>query len=74
MLLNVSYNDLKIEKQIESEVGGPFSLRKRWELGGIGSSKLNITYASIDIHNLLVLDNNNDSWSIELRPKGIIIP
>ena len=73
MLLNVSYNDLKIEKQIESEVGGPFSLRKRWELGGIGSSKLNITYASIDIHNLLVLDNNNDSCSIELRPKGIIV-
>ena len=63
----------KIKKQIDSEVGAPFSLRERWKLGGIGSSKLNITHASIDIHNLLVLDNNNCSCNIELRPKGIII-
>ena len=73
MLLNVSYNDPKIKKQIDSEVGAPFSLRERWKLGGIGSSKLNITHASIDIHNLLVLDNNNCSCNIELRPKGIIV-
>ena len=73
MLLNVSYNDPKIKKQINSEVGAPFSLRERWKLGGIGSSKLKITLASIDIHNLLVLDNNNNSCNIELRPKGIIV-
>ncbi len=73
MLLNVSYNDPKIKKQINSEVGAPFSLRERWKLGGIGSSKLKITHASIDIHNLLVLDNNNNSCNIELRPKGIIV-
>lgn len=73
MLLNVSYNDPKIKKQINSEVGAPFSLRERWKLGGIGSSKLKITHASIDIHNLLVIDNNNNSCNIELRPKGIIV-
>ena len=73
MLLNVSYNDRKIKKQIDSEVGPPFSLRDRWKLGGIGSSKLAITYASVDIHNLLVLDNNSNSCSVELRPKGIIV-
>lgn len=73
MLLNVSYNDQKIKEQIDREVGAPFSLRERWKLGGIGSSKLAITYSSIDIHNLLVLDNNNNSCSIELRPKGIIV-
>ena len=73
MLLNVSYNDQKIKEQIDREVGSPFSLRERWKLGGIGSSKLAITYSSIDIHNLLVLDNNNNTCSIELRPKGIIV-
>ena len=73
MLLNVSYNDRKIKEQIDSEVGPPFSLRDRWKLGGIGSSKLAITHASIDIHNLLVLDNNSNNCSVELRPKGIIV-
>jgi hypothetical protein len=73
MLLNVSYNEPKIKKQIDDEVGAPFSLRERWKLGGIGSPKLIITHASIDIHNLLVLDNNLDSCNVELRPKGIIV-
>ena len=73
MLLNVSYNDRKIKEQIDREVGPPLSLRERWKLGGIGSSKLAITHASIDVHNLLVLDNNSNSCSIELRPKGIIV-
>ena len=73
MLLNVSYNDRKIKEQIDREVGSPFSLRERWKLGGIGSSKLAITHASIDVHNLLVLDNNRNTCNIELRPQGIIL-
>lgn len=32
-----------------------------------------ITQTSIDIHNLLVLDNNRNTCNIELRPKGIIL-
>ena len=50
-----------------------FSLKKRWAKGGIGSSKLLITQTSIDIHNLLILDNNRNTCNIELRPKGIIL-
>lgn len=73
MLLNISYNEPKIKKTIEDEVGKPFSLRERWNLGGIGSGKLTITYSSIDIHNLLILDQNINQCSIELRPKGIIV-
>ena len=73
MLLNISYNNRKIKEQIDKEVGSPFSLRKRWKLGGVGSPKLPITHASIDIHNLLVLDNNSDNCNIELRPKGMIV-
>ena len=73
MLLNVSYNDPKIKEKIEVAVGKPFSLKERWAKGGIGSSKLVISQSSIDIHNLLVLDNNLNTCSIELRPKGIIL-
>tara|TARA_B110000503_G_C7074868_1_gene382466 strand:- start:373 stop:741 length:369 start_codon:yes stop_codon:yes gene_type:complete len=54
-------------------VGKPFPLQQRWKLGGIGSQKLIINSTSIDIHNLLILDNNLNSCSIELRPKGIIV-
>ena len=73
MLFNISYNDPKVKRDIEIAVGKPFALRERWALGGIGSGKLRITETSIDIHNLLVLDQNINQCNIELRPKGIIV-
>ena len=73
MLLNISYNDPTVKRQIEKAVGKPFSLQQRWKLGGIGSQKLKINSASIDIHNLLILDNNLKSCNLELRPLGIIV-
>ncbi|NBS19959.1 MAG: hypothetical protein EBS74_09300 [Flavobacteriia bacterium] len=73
MLLNVSYNEPKIKEKIDLAVGKPFTLRERWAKGGIGSPKLFITQSSIDIHNLLVLDNNRNSCNIELRPQGIVL-
>lgn len=73
MLLNVSYNDKKITEKIDREVGKPFSLKERLKMGGIGSPKLFITETSIEIHNLLILDNNRNSCNVEMRPKGIIV-
>lgn len=73
MLLNVSYDDPKIKEKIDMAVGKPFSLKERLVKGGIGSPKLVINQSSIDIHNLLVLDNNLNTCNLELRPKGIIV-
>ncbi|TDS16597.1 hypothetical protein DFQ03_1078 [Maribacter caenipelagi] len=73
MLVNVSYNNKSVSKKIDSEVGKPFTLKERWALGGIGSPKLIITETSIDIRNLLILDNNRNTCNIEMRPKGIIV-
>jgi hypothetical protein len=73
MLVNISYNDPELKLHIESAVGKPFSIKKRWDLGGIGSPKLFISSCSIDIHNLLILDQNINQCNIELRPRGIII-
>ena len=73
MLLNVSYNNSEITRKIDSEVGKPFKLKERWAMGGIGSPKLFITETSIEIRNLLILDNNIDCCNIEIRPKGIIV-
>jgi len=73
MLVNVSYNDPSLTERIDEEVGKPFTLKERFKLGGIGSPKLFITSCSIDIHNLLILDNNLNTCNIEIRPTGIII-
>lgn len=73
MLVNVSYNNKEITRKINEEVGKPFTLKERWTLGGIGSPKLIITNTSVEIRNLLILDNNRDICNIEMRPKGIIV-
>lgn len=73
MLLNVSYTNREITRKTDKEVGKPFPLKERWAMKGIGSPKLFITEASVEINNLLILDNNTDCCNIELRPKGIII-
>jgi hypothetical protein len=73
MLVNVSYNNPEITRKVDDLVGKPFSLKERWKLGGIGSPKLIIRETSVEIRNLLLLDNNRDTCNIELRPKGIIL-
>lgn len=73
MLLNVSYTDKNITRKIDEAVGKPFTLKERFAMGGIGSPKLNIAQASVEINNLLILDNNLNTCNIEIRPKGIIV-
>ena len=73
MLVNVSYNNKEITRNIDEEVGKPFTLKQRWAMGGIGSPKLSITSTSAEIRNLLILDNNLNTCNIELRPKGIVL-
>lgn len=73
MLLNVSYNNKEVNKKIDAAVGAPFNLLERIRLGGVGSPKLNIHQVSVQIHNLLILDNNANICNIELRSKGIML-
>jgi len=73
MLLNVSYNNPEIRRKIDAEVGKPFPLMERIKMKGVGSPKLFITTTSLEIHNLLILDNNRNVCNIEMRPQGIIV-
>ncbi len=73
MLVNVSYNNREITNRVDKTVGKPFTLKERWAMGGIGSPKLFISASSVEIRNLLILDNNINCCNIELRPKGIIV-
>ena len=73
MLVNVSYNNRDLTRKIDNEVGKPFTLKERWAMNGIGSPKLFITETSMEIRNLLLLDNNLKCCNVEMRPKGIIV-
>ncbi len=73
MLINNSYKDPELIHRINMEVGSAFTLIERIKLGGIGSPKLHITGSSLEIHNLLILDNSIKTCNIELRPKGILV-
>ena len=73
MIYDTSYNDQKITRAINVAVGKPFSLKERFKLKGIGSSRLVIDEVSEDIKAKLPTDESVQKASIELRPNGIII-
>lgn len=62
-----------MSNKIDQALGKPFSLAERIKRKGIGSTKLIITDTSVQIHNLLVLDNNRNQCNVEMRPNGIIV-
>jgi hypothetical protein len=73
MLVNITYNDKKLEAEIMGLVGKPFGLIENIRLQGVGSPRLDIINCSQEIAELLSYDNNRNFCNIELRPKGIII-
>lgn len=73
MLSNVSYNNKAQREEIDNLVGKPFTLMNRLKLGGVGSPKLHVVSSSKEIDSLLVLDHNENTCNIELRPNGIIL-
>ena len=73
MLVNNSYHDPELKKKINDHLGKPFTLKERFKMGGIGSPKMKITDSSIQIRNLLILDNSTKTCNIELRPNGILL-
>lgn len=73
MLVNLSGLNPEVKDKIDAEVGKPFDLEKRKELGGIDSGKLIINSCSIDIYNLIILDPGIKTCNVEIRPDGIIV-
>lgn len=73
MILNTSYNNKETKRKIDDTLGKAFTLRERLRMRGIGSPHMEMSEASIQIANLLNLDNNRNICNIELRPNGIIL-
>jgi len=73
MLFDTSYQDKKIEKQINETVGLPFSFMERWKLKGIGSKRLTIKSVSEVYSKYINAAHYVSNANLELRPKGLII-
>lgn len=73
MLRNLSYNDPKINREVNQAVGKAYSFIASWRMGGTGSQKFIITEASDEIWQLLERENSTNYANIELRPKGVIV-
>lgn len=73
MLLYASCNDTQNKKKIETAVGKPFTIADRAKIGGVHSPEMDIIASSIQLHNLLILNQADSTCTIELRPKGIVL-
>ena len=73
MLNNLSYKDLKIEKEINTLIGKEYSFLEKLIRRGIGSKKLIIKKADNLIYDKLSKSYDLNECNIEIRSKGIII-
>lgn len=73
MLLNISHDYAQKKSKIDAEVGKTFTLEERQKWNGISHQNIPITAASIDIYNLLTVNQQDNTCNIEMRPNGIII-
>ena len=73
MIYNISYNNKKIKQLINDSLGKSYGIIDTIKMRGIGSQRLKIKEASLDISSLINKNSNTNSCSIELRPKGILI-
>lgn len=72
MLLNVSHDFSEKKEIINNLVEKPFTLEERQKLNGTSITKLPVTAASIELYNLMTLNEGKTFCSIEMRPKGAI--
>ena len=73
MVFNITYKDNNIREEIDQLVGKPFSFLERFRKGGIGSRRMIILEASVNLQSFLSPDHYPTYSSIELRPKGILL-
>ncbi|NND78249.1 MAG: hypothetical protein HKN39_08710 [Flavobacteriales bacterium] len=73
MILNISYRDQKVERQITEQLGKSFGLLERLQLRGVGSQRFHILHAHSDITEKIGSIQGQMYANIELRPRGIML-
>ena len=73
MLINISENFHEKKDMITNQIGKPFDLEQRKKLDGTVLRDLAVTAASIDVYNLMILNEGQSFCNLEMRNKGISI-
>ena len=73
MIINITYPDKRIKREIAKVVGPSFGLIERIKMKGIGCSKLQIVEASPDIQQIISANRDTAYCNLELRKKGLVL-
>lgn len=73
MLVNVSYNNPEITRQINLAVGKPLGFWQRIRLGGSGSQKFVISSATEGFQRWLGYNQDPVFCNLEIRPNGLVL-
>src|SRR5690606_41356661 len=73
MLVRLSPDYAAAKAKIDEAVGKTFTLEERRKLEKTSSADHEITGASIEIYNLLVLNEHRPTCTLERRPNGLVI-
>ena len=73
MLVRLSPDYSTVKEKIDNAVGKTYTIQERKQFAKTSSANHEITGASLEIHNLLVLNEFKPTCSIEMRPKGVVL-
>lgn len=73
MVLETTHRDKEVLYTIDTQLGKPFSLWKRLQMGGIGSKRMMVKSYSDHFTRQLSANTDITYANIELRPKGVIL-
>lgn len=73
MIIDLSKNKKEDREKIQELVGKPYSWLNRLKLGGIGSSRMQLSKYSTGFSEFFSHTHSNIYANIEIRPKGIIV-
>lgn len=73
MVYNTTYKNKDIKETIDDLMGKPFSLWQRFQLGGIGSSRMIIEEVSANFQKYINTTSDINYINCELRPNGILV-
>ncbi|MEJ6736573.1 MAG: hypothetical protein QNK84_06015 [Flavobacteriales bacterium] len=73
MILNTTYLEKDVVKKINTLVGEPFSLIKRFKMKGVGSHRMIIDDFSAGFNDFFTQNMSLHYCNFELRPNGIMV-
>lgn len=73
MIINITYPDKRIKREITKIVGPAFGFIERIKMKGIGCAKLQIVEASPEIQHIISANRDTAFCNLELRKNGLVL-